>query len=155
MLFHNELAALHLIFMKYLFYICQLYIKLYFIQTTFIFVFFLLFWTHYLKAQVDNKDKHRLIDRTAYILKVVEQFGKVLPHLNKHSEGYPDLNQLMMIVKQGQSLSNMDDAGQDKKCKVHIPTDAMGKNIHIILALTDKGTPALTVYRRVVVEVNK
>ena len=37
-----------------------------------------------------------------------------------------------------------------EKCKVHIPSNTAGKNIHIILELTDKATPALTVYRRVV-----
>ncbi|WP_291528778.1 DUF1593 domain-containing protein [Bacteroides sp. UBA939] len=40
------------------------------------------------------------------------------------------------------------------KCKIHIPADAMGENIHIILELTDKATPTLTVYRRVVVNIN-
>lgn len=38
-------------------------------------------------------------------------------------------------------------------CKVHIPEDAAGKNIHVILELTDEATPALTVYRRVVLNV--
>ncbi|WP_288359616.1 nucleoside hydrolase-like domain-containing protein [uncultured Bacteroides sp.] len=53
-------------------------------------------------------------DRTAYISDIIEQFGKVLPNLNKHSKGYPDLNHLRMIVKRGQSLSNMDGVGQGK-----------------------------------------
>lgn len=39
------------------------------------------------------------------------------------------------------------------KCKVLIPSDASGKTIHVILELTDKGVPALTAYRRVVVNV--
>lgn len=40
------------------------------------------------------------------------------------------------------------------RCKVSIPADASGKTVHIILELTDKGTPALTAYRRVVVGVD-
>lgn len=39
-----------------------------------------------------------------------------------------------------------------EKCKVHIPSNTAGKNIHIILELTDEATPALTVYRRVVLK---
>lgn len=34
---------------------------------------------------------------------------------------------------------------------VHIPSDANGKEIHIILAVTDRGKPPLTRYRRVIV----
>ena len=41
-----------------------------------------------------------------------------------------------------------------EKCKVHIPADAAGQNIHIILELTDEATPALTVYRRVVLKIS-
>lgn len=40
------------------------------------------------------------------------------------------------------------------KCKVHIPSDASGKTIHVILEITDKGIPALTVYRRIVLKVD-
>ena len=58
------------------------------------------------QAWVDGPDK------TAKILEVVEQFGEVLPTLNKHAEGYPDLNRLRAIVKRGQTLSNMDGVGQ-------------------------------------------
>lgn len=36
-------------------------------------------------------------------------------------------------------------------CKIAIPEDADGKSIHIILEVTDDGTPALTSYRRIVV----
>jgi hypothetical protein len=39
------------------------------------------------------------------------------------------------------------------KCKIKIPKDASGKTIHVILELTDHGTPALTAYRRIVVKV--
>ncbi|WP_300727333.1 nucleoside hydrolase-like domain-containing protein [uncultured Bacteroides sp.] len=38
-------------------------------------------------------------------------------------------------------------------CRVKIPDDASGKTIHLVLEVTDKGSPALTAYRRVVIEV--
>ncbi len=41
------------------------------------------------------------------------------------------------------------------KCKILIPSDASGKTIHLILEITDKGIPALTVYRRIVINVDK
>lgn len=41
------------------------------------------------------------------------------------------------------------------KCKVLIPSDASGKTIHLILQITDNGIPALTVYRRMVISVDK
>ncbi len=40
------------------------------------------------------------------------------------------------------------------KCKILIPSDASGKIIHLILEITDTGTPALTVYRRIVISVD-
>jgi hypothetical protein len=36
-----------------------------------------------------------------------------------------------------------------------IPADATGKTIHVILEVTDHGKPALTRYRRAVLEVGK
>ena len=41
------------------------------------------------------------------------------------------------------------------KCKVLVPSDASGKTIHLILEITDNGTPALTAYRRIVISVDK
>jgi hypothetical protein len=37
-----------------------------------------------------------------------------------------------------------------ENCVIHIPSDALGKTIHIILQVTDDGEPPLTRYRRVV-----
>ncbi|WP_370279710.1 hypothetical protein [uncultured Duncaniella sp.] len=34
-----------------------------------------------------------------------------------------------------------------------IPHDAAGKNIHIILTVSDSGTPKLSSYRRTIIEV--
>ncbi len=39
------------------------------------------------------------------------------------------------------------------KVTVLLPSDAAGKSLHIILEVTDSGTPALTSYRRIVVEI--
>lgn len=39
------------------------------------------------------------------------------------------------------------------KCKVLVPSDASGKTIHVILEVTDNGAPALTAYRRIVINV--
>jgi hypothetical protein len=44
-----------------------------------------------------------------------------------------------------------DDTSQE--CTLHIPTDAAGQTIHVILEVTDYGEPRLTRYRRVVVAV--
>jgi hypothetical protein len=41
------------------------------------------------------------------------------------------------------------------KCKVHVPSEASGKIIHIILEITDNGIPSLTVYRRIVIIVDE
>ncbi|MHC4521582.1 MAG: hypothetical protein ACYTAS_23570 [Planctomycetota bacterium] len=35
-------------------------------------------------------------------------------------------------------------------CAVHVPADAAGKTIHIILQVTDDGDPPLTRYRRAI-----
>ncbi|RHJ54985.1 nucleoside hydrolase-like domain-containing protein [Bacteroides sp. AM10-21B] len=53
-------------------------------------------------------------DKTAKISEVVERFGEVLPRLNKHAEGYPDLNQLQAVIKRGQPVSNMTGVGSGK-----------------------------------------
>lgn len=42
---------------------------------------------------------------------------------------------------------------KSSSCRVTIPSDASGKEFHLILELTDRGTPALTAYRRIVVKV--
>ena len=60
------------------------------------------------QAWVDDPDK------TARISEVVEQFGEVLPRLNKHAEGYPDINRLRAIIKRGQTLAHMNGVGQGK-----------------------------------------
>ena len=41
------------------------------------------------------------------------------------------------------------------ECSVMIPDDAAGSVIHLVLEVTDSGTPALTSYRRVIINVSK
>lgn len=43
--------------------------------------------------------------------------------------------------------------GDSPKCRIHIPAEASGKSLHVILSLTDRGKPALTAYKRIVVQV--
>jgi hypothetical protein len=43
--------------------------------------------------------------------------------------------------------------GNQSKLSLSIPTDAKGCTLHLILRVTDNGTPALTSYRRVVVTI--
>ena len=38
-------------------------------------------------------------------------------------------------------------------CHVAVPHDASGKTIHLILEVTDDGTPNLTAYKRIVLRV--
>ena len=45
------------------------------------------------------------------------------------------------------------DTSEKGVCKIAIPENAAGKTIHIILELTDDGSPALTAYRRVIVSI--
>ena len=41
----------------------------------------------------------------------------------------------------------------EAECEVSIPIDAVGSEIHIILSVTDNGTPVLTRYKRVIINV--
>ena len=45
------------------------------------------------------------------------------------------------------------DTSEKGVCRIAIPENAAGKTIHIILELTDDGSPALTAYRRVTVSI--
>lgn len=45
------------------------------------------------------------------------------------------------------------EGGDTPRCRVAVPANASGKTIHLILTVTDDGTPALTAYRRIVIEV--
>ena len=41
----------------------------------------------------------------------------------------------------------------DKKCKLKVPTQATGRTFHLILEVTDNGTPSLTSYKRILINV--
>lgn len=45
------------------------------------------------------------------------------------------------------------DSSEDSVCRLFVPQDAAGCTLHIVLKVTDDGTPALTSYRRVVLRV--
>lgn len=43
------------------------------------------------------------------------------------------------------------DGADGEKCTVHVPADAAGKTVHVILQVTDSGAPPLVRYRRMVI----
>ena len=70
----------------------------------------------------------------------------------------PDNDQLTFnwyIYKEASSYKEpVDIKYNDKsKCTIYIPKDAGNHNIHLILEVTDSGSPALTSYRRIVLEI--
>ena len=46
------------------------------------------------------------------------------------------------------------DGSKEQKATVHIPQEAAGRTIHVILEVVDEGEPPLTAYRRVILEVS-
>ena len=46
------------------------------------------------------------------------------------------------------------EGSQLSRCKVAVPADASGKTVHLILVVTDSGTPRLTAYKRIVLYVD-
>lgn len=46
------------------------------------------------------------------------------------------------------------DNAEMSKAALRVPKDAGGKTIHVILEVTDRGSPSLTAYRRIVVSVH-
>lgn len=98
-------------------------------------------WFHYAKAQVAVEDKHWLI--------VTTDLGGSDP------DGDDLVFKWSVYTDPGSYKGEVKIDDSDKaKYSVHVPMDAKGKNMHVILELTDKGTPALTVYRRMVLDVN-
>ena len=76
--------------------------------------------------------------------------------LNASKTFDPDGNKLMykwIFYKEPSSYKGKLQMNTSVKdvCKIVIPEDAYGKSIHIILEVTDDGTPALTSYRRIVI----
>jgi len=72
----------------------------------------------------------------------------------------PDGNQLdykwFVYNEPGTYLGHITiEESSSSQCKILVPSDASGKTIHLILQITDNGTPALTAYRRIVINVDK
>lgn len=67
-------------------------------------------------------------DKTHHIVDIVKSYGKILPHLKRHSAGFPDMEYLLSVIKQGQTVSNMDGVGEGK--------DSPGSEL--IIAAVDK-----------------
>jgi len=44
-------------------------------------------------------------------------------------------------------------SAENGRCSVTIPADGAGKDFHLILKVTDCGTPVLTAYRRVIITI--
>ena len=53
-------------------------------------------------------------DKTDKIREVVNHFGEVLPRLKKHAKGYPELLDLLSVIKRGQEKAHMDGVGEGK-----------------------------------------
>ena len=51
-------------------------------------------------------------DKTDKIREVVNHFGEVLPRLKKHAKGYPELIDLLSVIKRGQEKAHMDGVGE-------------------------------------------
>ncbi len=80
------------------------------------------------------------------IRKIVEVYGKVRDNLEKHEPGFPTGAHLLARVSEGLPVYGMTGVGEGK--------DSPGTGtLHIILAVTDHGTPRLTRYQRVIVTV--
>jgi hypothetical protein len=59
-----------------------------------------------------------------------------------------------MLPEAGTYEGRVDISGSETdKATLNIPSDAAGSTIHVICEVTDAGTPNLTSYRRVIVEV--
>ena len=53
-------------------------------------------------------------NRTKYIHRLVEQFAEVLPNLHRQASGYPTIDHIRSIVKQGPLVAHMDGVGEGK-----------------------------------------
>lgn len=97
-------------------------------------------------------------DATRRVLTVSTTAGSTL-RLSAEGSSDPDQNQLhyaWSFYREPGTYSGdvpITDASSPEPV-VTIPADAAGKTIHIILELRDDGTPSLTAYRRVVIQVN-
>ena len=65
-----------------------------------------------LVATTSVHQKTRIVPES--IRKVIEAYGKVLPNLQKHDAGFPDVASLMQLVKEGSPVYGMQGVGEGK-----------------------------------------
>lgn len=98
---------------------------------------------------------HLQKDSTRAVLEVTANIG--LPYfLNARGTIDPDRDELtyrwFVYSEPGTYRGDVRiDGGNTSTAILHIPADAAGKSIHVVLVVTDNGTPPLTRYRRIVV----
>lgn len=103
---------------------------------------------HHPRIVIDGDSTCNVINRQA-------ASGSILT-LNAHQSFDPDGNKVSfnwIFYEEPSSFKGTLplDTREEGICKVTIPDTATGKTIHIILELTDCGSPALTTYRRFVI----
>lgn len=96
-------------------------------------------------------------DSTFNYLNRVVKAGHLLV-LDASSSYDPDGNKLdyrWLVYKEPSTYKGEVQLNVEKKgiCRLCVPKDALGKNIHLILELSDNGVPQLTSYRRIVIHV--
>lgn len=96
-------------------------------------------------------------DRTKRVVEKRADSGKVI-RLDSSKSYDPDGDAMTYRWSYYKEASSFDgdvtlDNASGSICEIGIPADASGKTIHIVLELTDNGSPALTSYRRVVLHV--
>lgn len=105
---------------------------------------------HHPRAIIE-KDKS-----TKVIYKNVKAGGVV--KINASRSYDPDNDQLsyqwIYYKEAGNYKGNLTFNDSESKLNLPIPTDAKGTTIHLILRVTDNGSPTLTSYRRVILNVN-
>jgi hypothetical protein len=108
---------------------------------------FLAYANHWdVEALVATTPTHQK-DKTAAwkIRETVEAYGKVRENLARHEPGFPETARLLAAIREGRPAFGMAAVGEGKVAKP--------ETMHIVLAVTDPGTPPLTRYRRVIVAV--
>ncbi len=96
-------------------------------------------------------------DHSTAILKLNARAGtvKILSAAGSTDPDGDSLNyQWFCYPETGSYGRNVEISGAgNEQCEVSIPKDAAGRTIHVVLVATDSGSPALTRYRRAVLEV--
>lgn len=116
-------------------------------------------WTTTDNYKAVNHHPHAVLDGDRSLKCIFKKVrGGSILNLDASASTDPDGDDLLykwsVYKEAGSYKSEVPIEGSDTaKSRIHIPADAKGKNIHVILELTDKGTPALTAYRRVVLQV--